>query len=971
MRVSVVISTYNRANSLRETLLALRYQTHPDFEVVVVAGPCTDDTPSVLGEFAGRVRALDCPAVNLSVSRNIGISASAGDLCAFIDDDSLADPYWLEQLAEGFDRPETVGVGGLVYDPTGFALQESPAVVDRRGLAVHGGLPPFVGNNFPGSDQFLHLLGTNCCLRRDTLRQLGGFDEEYEYFLDETDICLRAIDAGGRLRRLDRAVVHHKFRASHLRNDQKVIRHPYPIIKNSYYFALKAARADDSTDAILTRVRTHVVEVLTANARNLHRDGRLSGVELAVFLKEVDQGMRDGLRRGLNAPRRLATIPAANPEAFLPFPTLRPEGVRRTVCIASQDMPSERAGGIGRAAWTLATSMAGQGHDVHFLTRTPDHNRVDFEAGVWVHRLEPIAIDDDQLSPVAARNLAHAAAVHAEARRVAELRPLDAVVVPLWDSEGYYCLHDPSLPTVLTLQTSMRTMAGLDPAWRDFPEIGTLLAMETACVTAARCVHGNTRETLAKTLADAGRPSDGCDAFVVPYGIADGSEGVARRRGDDGKVRVLFVGRLEHRKGTDLLLAAAAELCQRIGNIEFVMVGDPTIPASDGVTYRAAFERDHSELAGRVRFLGKLGDAELRQEYADCDVFCLPARYESFGLVLTEAMMFGKPVIAARAGGMVEIVAEGENGHLFAPGDAADLAAQLRKLLASAETRGRFGEESRRRYEQRFSTDVMVRNAIACHRDVIASHHRKAVSVADALADLIREVGGASKVVADSAVKELLTAKRGHEYIDYADEVRLVWDLPPVEFLAKVFHLFLGRPLDAVGLRHFTDDLANGVPRESVVRGIATSEEARLRKIDTAWLDAFAAPPSPPVPVQPPPRLSMKVQMKRAVKKVPGVGKGLRLLKQIAKLPRTVRDLANQVRHMSAVVAELNARASTGELEAAVRRLAEAQRDLSIQLGQLNDSASGRDRRTQWHLAAQAAKVEQLLAEVNRLRGVA
>src|SRR6185436_13845131 len=82
--VSVVICTLNRADSLRETLRCLRHQRYASFEVIVVNGPSTDHTDTVLAEFAGVIRAEMCPVPNLSVSRNIGIRAAAGDIVAFI-----------------------------------------------------------------------------------------------------------------------------------------------------------------------------------------------------------------------------------------------------------------------------------------------------------------------------------------------------------------------------------------------------------------------------------------------------------------------------------------------------------------------------------------------------------------------------------------------------------------------------------------------------------------------------------------------------------------------------------------------------------------------------------------------------------------------------------------------------------------------------------------------------------------------
>src|SRR5579862_6348187 len=154
MRVSVVINTYNRAKSLKDTLKALRYQTHDAFEVIVVKGPCTDDTNGTLREFAGGVRVADCPEVHLSKSRNIGVIEASGEIVAFIDDDAIPEPGWLSELVAAYDGPQVGGAGGLVYDHTGFALQYKYSICDRVGGNNFDVKPPFDDYNCRGADPF-------------------------------------------------------------------------------------------------------------------------------------------------------------------------------------------------------------------------------------------------------------------------------------------------------------------------------------------------------------------------------------------------------------------------------------------------------------------------------------------------------------------------------------------------------------------------------------------------------------------------------------------------------------------------------------------------------------------------------------------------------------------------------------------------------------------------------------------------
>jgi len=210
-RVSIVICTYNRAESLRETIRCLRYQRYDQFEVIVVNGPSTDHTAEVLGEFDGLIRAEVCPLPNLSVSRNIGIRAAAGDIVAFIDDDALPEFEWLQQALPALADETVGGVGGIVFDHSGMALQYRYSAANRFGETTSSVERPYDDFSVPGSFLFPYLQGTNALFRRSALEEIGGFDEVYDYYLDETDVCCRLVDAGYVLRQLHHAPVHHKF----------------------------------------------------------------------------------------------------------------------------------------------------------------------------------------------------------------------------------------------------------------------------------------------------------------------------------------------------------------------------------------------------------------------------------------------------------------------------------------------------------------------------------------------------------------------------------------------------------------------------------------------------------------------------------------------------------------------------------------------------------------------------------------
>jgi glycosyltransferase involved in cell wall biosynthesis len=160
-----------------------------------------------------------------------------------------------------------------------------------------------------------------------------------------------------------------------------------------------------------------------------------------------------------------------------------------------------------------------------------------------------------------------------------------------------------------------------------------------------------------------------------------------------GRFVVLTVCRLYPRKRIEVLLEAAARAGQ-VGGLcpwEVRVVGRGP---EETRLRRAAEERN---LGGVVRWLGDVTQAELAREYQACDVFCLPSVQEGFGIVFLEAMAAGKPIVAARAAAVPEVV---EQGVLVEPEDAAALAEALAELAADAERRRELGEAGRRAVER-------------------------------------------------------------------------------------------------------------------------------------------------------------------------------------------------------------------------------------------------------------------------------
>jgi phosphatidyl-myo-inositol alpha-mannosyltransferase len=161
---------------------------------------------------------------------------------------------------------------------------------------------------------------------------------------------------------------------------------------------------------------------------------------------------------------------------------------------------------------------------------------------------------------------------------------------------------------------------------------------------------------------------------------------------DGGRVNILFVGRLDPRKGVHHLLAAMPRVVERTGGrARLLIVGNSYLRAQLEARVPAAL-RDH------IRFLGHVPSADLPRWFATGDIFVSPASgNESFGIVLLEAMAAGRPVVATDIPGYRSVIQPGENAEAFPPGDVASLARVLVRLIEDPARRAELARRGRAR----------------------------------------------------------------------------------------------------------------------------------------------------------------------------------------------------------------------------------------------------------------------------------
>ncbi len=217
--LSVVVPTFNRADVLGETLESLLAQEGDvSYEVVVVDNNSSDDTESIVRAFetrsGGRIQYVFEGEQGSSAARNAGTRAAKGKVVAFVDDDVIAGPGWLQAMAETFETcPKVWCVGGKVvlrlpdvlpgwFDPSSGIAATYLSRLDYGDATIR--------ITFPRG-----LITANLAVRRDVLARLGGFKTSLGRFGDgllcgeDTEFCHRIQRAGGGVYYCGRAAVIH------------------------------------------------------------------------------------------------------------------------------------------------------------------------------------------------------------------------------------------------------------------------------------------------------------------------------------------------------------------------------------------------------------------------------------------------------------------------------------------------------------------------------------------------------------------------------------------------------------------------------------------------------------------------------------------------------------------------------------------------------------------------------------------
>lgn len=692
--VSIVICTHNRADLLDRCLDYLQYQTNPNFEVVVVNGPSTDHTKHILRKYEGRIKLGHTSERNLAKSRNIGIELSSGQLIAFIDDDALPFDDWVEKLLKEFsERPTTLAaIGGPAYYAGSLKFQAEDILINELAEAKFQFEPELLGQD--GWKR--SMLGTNTCFRSDVIKKIKGFDEQFDYYLDESEISYRLQKLGYLVGYCEDLHLRHEF-AKSANRDSKYGFNWRSIVKNTVYFicAYSGKASDEVATYIQERIQRERVNPLEAAAHG----GEISETELAKYKKEIARGIEEGFDDFKQFPKlRDLSVDAPSFQVFKvngSSPLIGRDTRQLHVCILTKEFPPfVPGGGIGTLYYHLVSELLLMGHYVSVVV--PGELSHTFRQGRFaVHYVghEDIVTGLPGASGFV-RNMSWSVSAMKAIAGIHAKYPIDIVDSALWDTEGLafsLLQSDERPPLILRLVTPFEMAAKIN-GWAMSETEGKLFNAAEKSLIANSDAIIPISQSISETICDIHEISQDdrwyqsyCGIAYWPtfdYSSGYGSLGLINGKsldlGSDTKI-ILFLGRLETRKGVDLVLEASKAFLAQDEQAHLVLAGKDV----ESWQMRTAALPN----ADRIHFLGEVDDMSREKLLAAAYCVVFPSRYESFGLVPLEAFVHGTPVIAARAGAIPEVVRDGVSGLLFDRDSVSKLAERVVEILSDRSLR--------------------------------------------------------------------------------------------------------------------------------------------------------------------------------------------------------------------------------------------------------------------------------------------
>lgn len=408
------------------------------------------------------------------------------------------------------------------------------------------------------------------------------------------------------------------------------------------------------------------------------------------------------------------------------------------ICLISREFPPDTGwGGIATFTRHLAYGLKDLGHDVEVvsLAREGDAAKTIMQDGIAVHRVEPFMVPGDmgamsRCMPYSRYVLRCSTALWKRCAELHDERPFDVVDTPELLGEGVVPAVTKALPLVIRLYTPhskflAERLHNVTPIF----DHQFVAMIERVAMTAADLITSPSNDLADFVANDLNYPRDQIAIVCNPIDAGEFTPQGPVALKKDGRPIVLFVGRLEERKGIGYLIDAVPLVKAKVPNVRFVVIGDDTRTAK-GETSVLAELKERLRKSGStdsVEWIDRVPLTELPAYYRSADLSVVPSVYDNSPYTCLEAMSCGRAVVATNSGGTPEYL--GDTGVMVPPRDSQSLAAAMIGLLQDEPARERLGQAARRRVLEQFDrTEIAAQTVLlyerAC-RTFIAKHQSR------------------------------------------------------------------------------------------------------------------------------------------------------------------------------------------------------------------------------------------------------
>ena len=389
------------------------------------------------------------------------------------------------------------------------------------------------------------------------------------------------------------------------------------------------------------------------------------------------------------------------------------------------EIPDVRPGGVGAYTLKCAAALAAGGHEPHLFTLSiPAANREHFPAGVHLHEVADVAerVADGSLAAVlgavalngtqAAYKLSVGVLLCDALRREHQVRRFDIVEAAECEALALPLILGPiaDLPVVVQIHLGYAANAwgnGISDGGRDHLaeglELASIIGADGVCAATGSVVDVTRRLCPFKR-----------EVSIVPHPVRVGAEAPAPA---PVKGAVLFVGRLQRRKGCEILAAAADIFLRRRPSATIRIVGSDTRAGGESMLARMMGRVD-AAVRDRFIYIGELSQAEIRREIEGCRFQVVPSLVENFANTAIDAMALGRMVIYGGNTGLDEVV--GEAGARVWPLTAEELAKAMEAAWDDHAMTADYGLRGYQRISTRFDAATITGRRVEFYEKVIA-----------------------------------------------------------------------------------------------------------------------------------------------------------------------------------------------------------------------------------------------------------